>query len=52
MESYGLKDYFKILDVSRNATDKDIKSALGKLARKFHPDLSPHDGNPESSLKK
>ena len=35
----GLKDYFKILGISRNATDKEIKSALRKLARQFHPDL-------------
>ena len=45
------KDYFKILGVSRNATDKEIKSAFRKLARKFHPDLHPHDENAESEFK-
>ena len=45
------KDYFKILGVSRNATDKEIKSAFRKLARKFHPDLHPHDERAESDFK-
>ena len=45
------KDYFRILGVSRNATDKEIKSAFRKLARKFHPDLHPHDERAESEFK-
>ncbi|WP_269604367.1 DnaJ C-terminal domain-containing protein [Prochlorococcus marinus] len=51
MASDGFKDYFKILGVSRNATDKEIKSAFRKLARKFHPDLHPHDAWSESEFK-
>ena len=47
----GFKDYFKILGISRNATDKEIKSAYRKLARKFHPDLHPHDDKAESEFK-
>ncbi len=47
----GFKDYFKILGISRNATDKEIKSAFRKLARQFHPDLHPHDGKAESEFK-
>jgi len=43
MELNGFKDYFKILGISRNATDQEIKSAFRKLARKFHPDLHPND---------
>ena len=39
----GFKDYFKILGISRNATDQEIKSAFTKLARKIPPDLNPHD---------
>ena len=45
------KDYFKILGVSRNATDKEIKSAFRKLAKKFHPDLHPYDERAESEFK-
>ncbi len=51
MASGGFKDYFKILGISRNATDKEIKSAFRKLARKFHPDLHPHDERAESEFK-
>ncbi len=47
----GFKDYFKILGISRNATDKEIKSAFRKLARKFHPDLHPNDKKAESEFK-
>ncbi len=47
----GFKDYFKILGVSRNATDQEIKSAFRKLARKFHPDLHPHNERAESEFK-
>ena len=47
----GFKDYFKILGISRNATDQEIKSAFRKLARKFHPDLHPHDDKAESKFK-
>ncbi|OGI01609.1 MAG: hypothetical protein A2Y25_05565 [Candidatus Melainabacteria bacterium GWF2_37_15] len=34
------KDYYKILGVSRNADEKEIKSAFRKLARKYHPDVN------------
>ena len=47
----GFKDYFKVLGVSRNATDQEIKSAFRKLAREFHPDLHPHDEKAESEFK-
>jgi len=47
----GFKDYFKILGISRNATDKEIKSAFRKRARQFHPDLHPHDERAESEFK-
>jgi len=34
------KDYYKILGLSRDASQDDIKRAYRKLARKYHPDVS------------
>jgi len=34
------KDYYKILDVPRDASEEDVRKAYRKLARKYHPDVS------------
>ncbi|NJY64170.1 J domain-containing protein [Salinimicrobium sp. CDJ15-81-2] len=36
-------DYYKVLELDKNATQSDIKKAYRKLARKYHPDLNPKD---------
>lgn len=36
-------DYYKVLGLSKDATQDDIKKAYRKLARKYHPDLNPDD---------
>lgn len=44
------KDYYKIMGVSENASEKDIKMAYRKLARKYHPDIS-KESNAEERFK-
>src|SRR5438094_8605211 len=45
------KDYYNILGVKRNASEKEIKSAFRKLARKHHPDVNPNDKEAEARFK-
>jgi curved DNA-binding protein len=45
------KDYYKILGLDKSATDKDIKKAYRKLARKLHPDINPGDPQAEERFK-
>src|ERR1700758_3090517 len=45
------RDYYKVLDVPKTATEAEIKKAYRRLAMKFHPDRNPNDKDAEERFK-
>ncbi len=45
------RDYYEILNVSRNAGNDEIKTSYRKLAMKYHPDKNPGDHEAEAKFK-
>jgi molecular chaperone DnaJ len=45
------KNYYDLLGIKKNATEKEVKQAYRKLARKYHPDVNPGDKASEAKFK-
>src|SRR2546428_3551030 len=45
------RDYYDVLGLKRGASQKEIKQAYRKLARKHHPDVNPGDKGAEERFK-
>lgn len=45
------KDFYKVLGVSKDITQAELKKTYRKLARKYHPDSNPGDAKAEAKFK-
>lgn len=45
------KDYYKVMGVKRDASEREIKEAYRRLARKYHPDINPGNKEAEARFK-
>ena len=45
------RDYYEVLGLPRSASEKELKQAYRRLARKYHPDVNPGDAQAEARFK-
>ena len=38
----GAEDYYKLLGLKKDASDREIKKAYRQLSKKYHPDKNPY----------
>ena len=45
------KDFYKVLGVSKDVSDAELKKVYRKLAREYHPDSNPNNAAAEAKFK-
>jgi len=51
MSGMAMKDYYKILGITKTCTADEIRKNYRKLAMQYHPDRNPHDPTAEEKFK-
>jgi len=50
-EKMAKRDYYEVLEISKSASEDEIKKAYRKMAIKYHPDKNPGDKVAEDKFK-
>jgi len=45
------RDYYEVLGLKKDVSEKELKSAYRKLVKKYHPDANPDDAGAEAKMK-